>query len=107
MINSISGQMDRGVYSLDFNNDYGQDIHTVASLLKKFFKELPDPMFPESMYSDFLACARLTSEKDRLSTLKDLVYRLPTAHYHTLKYLMQHLSKVTARSKENLVRNNS
>ena len=42
MINNMSAQMDKGNYDFDIS-DYGQDIHTVGSLLKKYFKELPDP----------------------------------------------------------------
>ena len=35
--------------------------------------------------------------------LKDLVFELPTAHYHTLKFLMKHLKKVAAHSEQNKV----
>ena len=94
--------MDKGNYMFDIS-DYGQDVHTVASLLKKFLKELPDALIPDHMYQDLVACARLTDEETRLNTLKDLVYHLPTAHYHTLKFLMRHLGKVVAHSQQNKV----
>ncbi len=100
MINSISVQMDKGNYLFDIS-DYGQDIHTIASLIKKYLKELPDPLIPDHMYHSFVGCARLTDVETRLTTLKDLVYHLPTAHYHTLRYLMKHLGKVVENSKEN------
>ena len=92
--------MDKGNYEV---SEYG-DIHTVGSLLKKFFKELPDPAVPVHLYDKFIACAKETDEEERLNELKDLVYQLPTAHYHTLKYLMQHLKKIVRRSDENKVR---
>lgn len=94
--------MDKGNYLFDMA-DYGQDIHTVASLIKKFLKELPDPLLPDRMYDNFVVCARILEEEKRLSTLKDLVYQLPTAHYHTLQFLMKHLSKVVAHSSQNKV----
>jgi hypothetical protein len=96
----MSAEMDKGNY--DFS-DYG-DIHTIGSLLKKFFKELPDPAVPAHLYDHFVACAKEANEEDRLSSLKELVFQLPTAHYHTLKFLMRHLKKVASRSDENKVR---
>lgn len=102
MINNISAQMDKGNYMFDIA-DYGQDIHTIASLIKKYLKELPDPLIPSSMYKKFVECSRLTDQEARLTTLKELVFHLPTAHYHTLRYLMSHLSKVVAHSSQNKV----
>ena len=102
MINTMSTRMDKGNYTLD-SSEYGHDIHTVGSLLKKFFMELPDPLIPSSMHREFFTCARLTNEEARLSTLKDLVYHLPTAHYHTLRYLMRHLAEIATHSDKNKV----
>ena len=94
--------MDKGNYMFDIA-DYGQDIHTIASLIKKYLKELPDPLIPSAMYKKFVECSRLTDQEARLTTLKELVFHLPTAHYHTLRYLMTHLSKVVAHSSQNKV----
>lgn len=102
MINNISAQMDKGNYDFDIS-DYGQDIHTVGSLLKKYFKELPDPLIPIAMHDNFLACARQANQEVRLTTLKELVFQLPTAHYHTLSFLMRHLTNVVTHSSENKV----
>uniref|UniRef100_A0A665V754 Rho GTPase activating protein 22 n=1 Tax=Echeneis naucrates TaxID=173247 RepID=A0A665V754_ECHNA len=35
------------------------DVHTVASLLKLYLRELPEPVIPFSKYEDFLTCAQL------------------------------------------------
>lgn len=99
LIKSMSAEMDKGNYEF---SEYG-DIHTVGSLLKKFFKELPDPAIPVSLYDDFVSCVKEPDEEERLTSLKDLVYQLPMAHYHTVKYLMKHLKKVAAHSEQNKV----
>ena len=96
---AMSAAMDKGVYSFDED----EDIHIIGSLLKKFLKELPDAVIPANMYEDFVGCGREGEEQHRLERLKDLVYALPTAHYHTLKYLMTHLQKVTAHCEDNKV----
>lgn len=87
----IIAEMDKGNYTLP---PY-EDIHIMSSVLKKFLKELPDPLIPVALYDDFIACAREEREERRINRLKELVYYLPTAHYHTLKFLMTHLRKVT------------
>ncbi len=33
---------------------YDTDIHAVAGLLKRYFRELPDPLFTEQLYSSFV-----------------------------------------------------
>ena len=40
------------------------DVHTVASLLKLYIRELPEPVIPFSKYTQFLSCAQLLT-KDR------------------------------------------
>ena len=33
---------------------YDIDIHAVAGLLKRYFRELPDPLFTEALYMNFV-----------------------------------------------------
>ena len=36
----------------------GRDINSVAGVLKLYFRELRDPLFPLSMFDNFIACSR-------------------------------------------------
>ena len=36
----------------------GRDINSVAGVLKLYFRELREPLFPISMFDDFIACIR-------------------------------------------------
>ena len=101
LIKNMSAEMDKGVY--EFSQEEISDVHTVTSLFKKFFKELPDPMIPEAAHDSFIECARMGDEEQRLTRLAELVRDLPMAHYHTLKYLMQHLKRVAGQSELNKV----
>lgn len=38
------------------------DVHTVASLLKLYLRELPEPVIPFCKYEEFLACTKLFSK---------------------------------------------
>uniref|UniRef100_A0A8C9A606 Rho GTPase-activating protein 24 n=1 Tax=Prolemur simus TaxID=1328070 RepID=A0A8C9A606_PROSS len=44
--------------------DSNTDVHTVASLLKLYLRELPEPVIPYAKYEDFLACAKLLSKEE-------------------------------------------
>lgn len=40
------------------------DVHTVASLLKLYLRELPEPVIPFARYEDFLSCAQLLTKDE-------------------------------------------
>lgn len=58
------------------------DVHTVASLLKLYIRELPEPIIPFSKYTQFLSCAQLLT-KDKAMVI---ACRLNTllAYFQTL-----------------------
>ncbi|XP_038821564.1 rho GTPase-activating protein 24-like [Salvelinus namaycush] len=48
--------------------DSSTDVHTVASLLKLYLRELPEPLVPFSRYQDFLVCGKkISSERKQVS----------------------------------------
>lgn len=48
------------------------DVHTVASLLKLYIRELPEPIIPFSKYTPFLSCAQLLT-KDKAMVITYLL----------------------------------
>jgi hypothetical protein len=70
------------------------DVHAVASLIKLYFRSLPEPLLTFELYSKFLQAAQL-SLRYQLSSLRRLVYMLPKPHLNTLTPLMKHLQKLT------------
>ena len=101
MVKHLSSKMDKGIY--DFSPEEIGEPHNIASLCKKFFKELPDSLIPASVHDAFVACARIEDKNDQLARLKELVYHLPVAHYHTLKFLVHHLRRVVLQCDVNKV----
>ncbi|XP_044080543.1 rho GTPase-activating protein 24 isoform X2 [Mustela nigripes] len=80
--------------------DSNTDVHTVASLLKLYLRELPEPVIPYAKYEDFLACAKLLS-KDEEAGVKELakqVKSLPVVNYNLLKYICRFLDEVQSYS---------
>ncbi|XP_073680598.1 rho GTPase-activating protein 24 isoform X2 [Garra rufa] len=79
------------------------DVHTVASLLKLYLRELPEPLVPFSRYEEFLVCGkRIPIDREKgLQDLKRLLYELPVANFNLLKYICQFLNDVQSYSNVN------
>ncbi|XP_035827001.1 serine-rich adhesin for platelets [Aplysia californica] len=73
---------------------YLQDIHSISSLLKMYFRELPNPLLTYQLYDKFADAVR--DEDNKLLRIHDVVQQLPPPHYRTLEYLMRHLARVAA-----------
>lgn len=57
------------------------DIHSVASLLKMYFRELPNPLCTYQLYSSFVSAVQSGSDSERLRKMKEAVRKLPPPHY--------------------------
>ncbi|XP_034080043.1 rho GTPase-activating protein 24 isoform X5 [Gymnodraco acuticeps] len=80
--------------------DCNTDVHTVASLLKLYLRELPEPVVPFNKFDDFLASAKLLSKDDEMGMkeLRKLVEDLPRVNYNLLKYICRFLDEVQSYS---------
>nr|XP_009676152.1 PREDICTED: rho GTPase-activating protein 22 isoform X1 [Struthio camelus australis] len=83
--------------------DSNTDVHTVASLLKLYLRELPEPVIPFAKYEDFISCGQLLSKDEGEGTqeLVKQVKNLPQANYNLLKYICKFLDEVQAYSSVN------
>ncbi|KAM6898748.1 rho GTPase-activating protein 22 [Lycodopsis pacificus] len=83
--------------------DSNTDVHTVASLLKLYLRELPEPVIPFSKYEDFLSCAQLLAkdEEEGVQELGRQVNTLPLPNYNLLTYICKFLDEVQSHSIEN------
>ncbi|XP_072518731.1 rho GTPase-activating protein 24 [Salminus brasiliensis] len=83
--------------------DSSTDVHTVASLLKLYLRELPEPLVPFSCYQAFLMCGKkIPSDREQgLLELRNLLHELPVANFNLLKYICQFLNEVQSYSSTN------
>nr|XP_046224699.1 rho GTPase-activating protein 22-like isoform X2 [Oncorhynchus gorbuscha] len=83
--------------------DSNTDVHTVASLLKLYLRELPEPVVPFSKYEDFLSCAQLLAKdvEEGVQELVKQVSNLPPANYNLLKYICMFLDEVQSHANKN------
>jgi hypothetical protein len=80
-----------------------QDICSITSVLKQYLRTLPEPLIPYDLYTEFMEATGLPHTDDKYDTFKDLMDRMPFAHYQTLKVLMEHLNRVTEQESINLM----
>ncbi|XP_071386548.1 rho GTPase-activating protein 22 [Centroberyx affinis] len=83
--------------------DSTTDVHTVASLLKLYIRELPEPVIPFSKYTQFLSCAQLLIKDKEIGIIElgKQVKALPQVNYNLLKYICKFLDEVQSHSSEN------
>ncbi|CCA67488.1 related to GTPase-activating protein beta-chimerin [Serendipita indica DSM 11827] len=96
-IQKLKELMNRDVDSVDLDADeWTSDINNVASLLKMWLRELPEPLMTNALYTGFIEAAKNDNERLRHIRIHERVNDLPDANYSTLKYLMGHLSKLVS-----------
>jgi phosphoinositide-3-kinase regulatory subunit len=70
------------------------DVTVIASTIKKYLRELPNPVIPEEDYSRFINAAKSGDDESSQLALSSLVDALPFHHRATLHHLMSHLCRI-------------
>uniref|UniRef100_A0A667ZRB1 Rho GTPase activating protein 21b n=1 Tax=Myripristis murdjan TaxID=586833 RepID=A0A667ZRB1_9TELE len=91
----------KGMTDIDIQEDKWRDLNVISSLLKSFFRKLPEPLFTNEKYADFIEANRIEDSVERLKELKRLIHELPDHHYETLKFLSAHLKRVSENCEKN------
>ena len=97
----LTEQINKGVESFALEDQRWQDINVVSSLLKSFFRKLPDPLFTTEMYALFIEASKIDQAGRRMDQLRKLIKDLPAFHFETLKYVTNHLCQVAEHSSVN------
>ncbi|XP_016371586.1 GEM-interacting protein [Sinocyclocheilus rhinocerous] len=89
--------------------------HDITSVLKHFFKELPEPLLTFDLYNNFINVGKeiqRLSEKDHAAEtagivtsivvkLRELIGRLPLCSYNTVQHMIAHLNRVAEHYEDN------
>ncbi|KAJ3518786.1 hypothetical protein NMY22_g13507 [Coprinellus aureogranulatus] len=100
---AITQLFERGDYaSFDLlDTDRFNDICSVTSVLKTYFRQLPVPLLTFDLHDQFVQSVSIKDQALKDQTLTDLVNNLPDEHYYTLRKLMVHLHRVRLRCEKN------
>lgn len=100
--NRLRSAFDRDCSAVDLSSEENcGDINSVASVLKTWFRELPDPLLTRQLYPEFIRAANIEDPSLQLMNLHQVTNQLPDPNYATLKFLMCHLNKVQANQEVN------
>jgi active breakpoint cluster region-related protein len=81
----------------------GKNVHVAANLLKLFFRELPEPLFTTTLYTQFLNAIQLTDVDNQRVTLLKILELLSVDYRRILLYLFDHLLRVSQSSHKNMM----
>ncbi|CCC06834.1 putative RhoGAP group protein [Sordaria macrospora k-hell] len=79
------------------------DITAVTSVLKQYFRKLPNPLLTFEVYERVLDSNNIQDVEEKCAHLKKTVNMLPPKHRDCLEFLMFHLARVASRERENLM----
>lgn len=91
----ITQLFERGDYEAFDLRDQDQfnDISSVTSVLKTYFRSLPTPLLTYDLHDDFMSAAVVKEPEVKYEALLEAVNKLPNEYYYTLRLLMLHLNK--------------
>ncbi|KAK7790217.1 hypothetical protein R5R35_014530 [Gryllus longicercus] len=73
-----------------------EDVHVLTGALKLFFRELKEPLIPYELFNEAIDAGGMNgSKKEKVKLFRDIVKKLPPQNHDTLKFLLQHLRRVT------------
>ena len=84
----------------DFLTNTTPDVHVLASIVKQYFRELPEPLFLFPT-KDRLEYSLIQEEKERITRLKARVKALPKSNQTLLKIMVNHLTLITLHASTN------
>jgi len=90
---------------VDLDTEIGKcdNVHSVAGLLKMFFRELPAPILTFELYDDLIRISSALgspSPDTDVSELQATLHRLPPGHAQLLRHLMLFLARVASYTTE-------
>ncbi|KAI5642605.1 rhoGAP domain-containing protein [Phthorimaea operculella] len=77
------------------------DIHVLTGSLKLFFRELKEPLIPCAIFDRILAACSIKPREAKIKEFRNIVHALPQCNRETLKFLLEHLLRVTMYSESN------
>lgn len=79
------------------------DVHVLASVVKLWLRELPEPIVPYAFYERLMETERIALQEQRVKAIRKLVHLFPRCHYLALQRMAHHLAMVANASKANLM----
>ncbi|KAH9919137.1 uncharacterized protein B0H18DRAFT_882164 [Fomitopsis serialis] len=100
-VRELQHKVERNEAAFQFNPAV-DDIYAVASLLKLYLRELPEPLFRFPLQERLAHSEELDEHRGNdFQLIRGKIRRLPTVHQSTLKVLVEHLARIAAHAEKN------
>lgn len=76
-------------------------VHVLTTVLKSFFREMPEPLMTYELYDDFIRACELSDFMERIQTIYIHLHKLPMANFDVLERLVFHLARVAQQEEYN------
>ncbi|XP_049614527.1 rho GTPase-activating protein 27 [Syngnathus scovelli] len=86
---------------LDLEDGQWEDAHVLTGALKLFFRELPEPLFPNSLFPQFVSAIKIFDYNTKVCCIYELIQSLPAPNHDTMKLLFGHLRRVIQCGEDN------
>lgn len=100
-VTALTEEVNRNYEEVPQEDPRWNDLHVVSSLLKSYFRKMPESLVTNALYPKFIEADKIEDPRARLEEMKRLIDSLPPHNYHTLKHVVLHLKKVVNNSEVN------
>uniref|UniRef100_A0A8C2I6F8 SLIT-ROBO Rho GTPase-activating protein 2 n=1 Tax=Cyprinus carpio TaxID=7962 RepID=A0A8C2I6F8_CYPCA len=101
-VNDIKNSFERGNDPLT-DEENNHDINSVAGVLKMYFRNLDNPLFPKEKFNDLIACVRTESLFERALSIRKILTTTPRPALVVMRYLFEFLNHLSQYSDENMM----
>lgn len=97
-VRAVKAHMERDPDNIDFR---GTPVHVLATILKFFLRELPEPLLTFDCYDPLLHATELQDEEDQLQTIFSIIKGIPKLNFDLLERLIFHMVQVARHEEHN------
>ncbi|XP_055860364.1 N-chimaerin-like isoform X2 [Biomphalaria glabrata] len=104
-VEAVRMAFDKDAENTDISSSKYEDINTICSALKLYFRLLPIPLITCDVYKKLMEIIKTEdlTVSDQVKLMKEPLSSLPPAHFHTLKFMCAHLGRVVENKSKNMM----
>lgn len=103
-INELKQLFDSRITDIDLDQ---YSVHVLATTLKSFFRDMPEPLMTFELYDHFLWATTISDPIERVQIILNHISKLPKQNYDLLERLTFHLARVAQQETANRMNANS
>ncbi|XP_046407850.1 N-chimaerin-like [Ischnura elegans] len=100
-IEALKMALDKDGERADISPNSFDNINVVAGTLKLYLRLLPIPLITFDAHPRLISAAQIKDPLEQIENMRDAVMNLPPVHFNTLKFLIEHLYRVSEYESEN------